>query len=81
MTISPAKLRKGARDELASLAVEHGVIDALTITVDEHWGAVYRTEARIRAIFGRLGCPQLVDGPFDIAGVLARLDEMEAAGE
>ena len=77
--LNPAKLRQGARDDLAGLAVAYGVINDLTAVVDERWSEVYRTEARIRAIFGHLGCPQLVDGPFDIPAVLARLDELDAA--
>jgi hypothetical protein len=79
--LDPAKLRQGARDDLASLAVAYGVINDLTAVVDERWSEVYRTEARIRAIFGYLGCPQLVGGPFDIPTVLAKLTEMDAADE
>ena len=79
--LDPAKLRQGARDDLASLAVAYGVINDLTAVVDERWSEVYRTEARIRVIFGHLGCPQLVDGPFEIWTVLAKLDEWDAAAK
>ena len=77
--LDPAKLRQDARDALASLTVAYAVINDLTGIVDERWSEVYRTEARIRAIFGHLGGPQLVGGPFDIPTVLAGLDEMDAA--
>jgi hypothetical protein len=79
--IDPARLRQGARDVLADLAVTEGVIDALTTIVDEHWGQVYRSQSRIREIVGRLGCTDLADGSFDSGKVLARLDELDAAAQ
>jgi hypothetical protein len=79
--LDPAKLRQHARDDLASLAVAHGVINDLTAMTDERWRDVYRLEARIRVIFGHLGCPQFTDGPFDPGTVLAKLDELEASDE
>ncbi len=59
-----AKLRAAARADLASLAVHHGVIDALSAAVDEKWRDVYATEAHVRIIFRHLGL-SLRDGPFD----------------
>jgi hypothetical protein len=83
-TTDPAKLRQGARDELAALRVAHGVIDDLSAIVDERWCEIYARQARLREIFKRLEA-DLGDFQFDsdVDGdiLLAKLDELDAAAK
>lgn len=83
-TIDPAKLRKGARDELAALKTAHGVIDDLSAIVDERWSEVYSRQDRLKAIFERLGADLSgfqFDSDMDGDILLAKLDELDAAAK
>lgn len=83
-TIDPAKLRQGARDELAALMVAHDVINDLSAAVDERWSEVYRSQDRLRAIFERLGADLAgfqFDSDMDGDILLAKLDELDAAAK